>query len=411
MPTEQLKIDAVLDTKNLKRESKDAAQEMTGDLNQIGNAADSAAQKMEKSFSSSFDRINAQAKQVKDTVQKMASVGIAAQALNIAGGAIASTEFGQTDTGKFASNALTGAGSGAMSGMMLGTMLGGPAGAAIGAAAGALIGAGKGLMDASTELKNAAREQKDALRGRLTNLRDDINREDAAKKWQNQLDEYAKAYNSRSGLKQLDILINSSRDQYNDYGKEIRDYINSDEAFRNPSDARLEEMEELRQRQQRLQNRINDLLALRSNIQADLVRKDEEEKRRKDALAKEEQRRADETAKAEAAILKSKQDEAQKLAEKSRKDAIENLKTKMSDNKEKQSVYESDLSKVLSQNRTLSDSLTRVGGTTGYGQINNSINANVSKIAASILTLIKEAQKQYTLLETKLGNTVTTWSP
>lgn len=421
MPTEQLKIDAVLDTKNIKRESKDTAQTMTNDLNKIGNAANDAAQRMEQGFASSFEKINAQAKNTKKLIGDMAAVAMGAQAVNMVGNAIGQTKWGQTDNGKLTSGGLTGAGTGAMSGMALGATIGsvipglGTAiGAGIGAAAGALVGAGKGLLDASTELKAAAREQKQNAQSRYESIVKDMDKAQADRNWNRRLQSYADTYGNVGTAEKLAAEADeyAFRVQFeSDEQKQLRKRFDAqiaqaknEEEAKNLYIAAERELTKSIERQQEAQKKLSDLLALHANLQAETARKEEEEKRAIEAKIKAEE------AAAKAAQSKAEAD-ARKAAQQSLKDQSSSIKSDMASNKDVQSDLTSELSRITSRGRTLSDSLVKVGGAGGYGQINTAINSNVSKIANTINQLLKTAQSEYQLLQNKLDNLTngTTW--
>lgn len=409
MPTEQLKIDAVLDTKNLKRESKDAAQEMTSDLNQIGNAANNAAQKIDQSFASSFEKINAQAKSAQKMIGDMAAVAMGAQAANMIGGAIGQSQWGQTSTGKMTSSGLTGAASGAMAGMSIGTMLGGPG---IGTAIGALVGAGKGLIEAANELKQAARDRKMTAQEQYEALTKNMDKAQADRNWNRRLQSYADTYGSKETQDKLDKEIKA-------YTEELRKNQESQVNVRQSTDKQIAQIRDLdtmtwkrkdkltgtvyevgnkkitqlTEQQAELQKKLNDLLAIRANAQSKLANEDKGFfSRYKDAASK---------------LLASVKETAQtfvKNTQENIKTAIAETKEEMSFNKERQSGLQSMISNELSKGRTITDSLVRVGGGRGYGQINSAINTNVAKIVTTLNQLLKSAQSEYTLLQNKLDN-------
>lgn len=439
---EQLKIEATLDTSKLKQQAQQGMQSVVNEekkvenqsnqtskaIDAIGQSGKNVGQALQQAGSQGADALKKVGSEADKTSQKIDEIAKATKNINLGrafgvASHIANSDFGRavgSDIGN--SLGMSGSAQGLAGGAITGALGGAAMGAAfgpIGAAGGALLGAASGLIQAANAQKEAARElaqsgeqrARGILNQQLKNELNKISEEEynriaanpyemvktEGKAWYNSVENKTNPPEEVSAIQNaIDALkwqMNGYEDQIQWAADALRNLDSTDTSgfdeenmrLHNASieteakawedyTARLEDAKKQLAAYIALQERLNNLTTgpeLPDHIRA---QRDAEEQAKKEAEAK---------AKAEAEARAREEQNRQKAFDSY---TIEQKKEKISSLQDTQlKPLESMMSGMASFR--LTDSLTRIGGGSGYGVQMQGISRYVSSISNNIQTI------------------------
>ena len=399
---EQLKIEAELDTSKLKQDAKQGfdaiskeekkvqqdSKQTSKAIDDIGTASKNVGKEMQTTAQQSTSALKTISNEAKNTTNQIDNIAKATkqiklqQALGIINKGISELAPVGRMIGKSAGMSdddisLAGAGiSGAMSGAMIGASVGGPL-APLTAAGGALIGAATSLISAADELKKSAKERRENAQSRYeANIKgiDDASRQEA---WNNRLKGYADALSTND---QKTISENKAKLE-----REIKKYEteNLGLEFQIRGTREYTDQQSLTIGQRYSGKAKQEALAKLFNESSDIIEADVAKKAENSTRIAQLQKLLD--------IANNWKPQEEKPASSS---STQVPKIQLPDNKEQIS----DLSKLLSNTEKLgsvklSDSLTRVGGGSGYGIQMNGIATKVTTITNTLKSMLDELKK------------------
>ena len=391
---EQLKIEATLDTSQLKQDAKQGMQSVVNEekkvenqsrqtskaVDQIGQSGKNVGQALQQAGNQGTQALKKISTEAEKAKRSIASIDASVQNLKLGQAIGLVSQFANSGIGKgiggylggqlgLSENdqGLAGAGiQGALSGAATGSMLAGPLGAAVGG----LAGAGVGLMtaaqkqeEAAVALLKAADERQAANRDRTK----EIDRQEAEAKKSKDFDEQFNALVAKGDFAGAQALIEKSRQEYQ------AQFELGDKGIRNSA---------IQMDATPLANRgagyksYDDYLRMRGAAQSGLGRMDAYEGRIKAAQAGLEQKAAQEAAKAAAE------------AEAAR---MKGLRSELgAANKERSSLSHELDSQLSSVRSRLSDNLTNIGGGRGYYSQNNGAVQSIDRTLRTKLASIDE---------------------
>lgn len=409
---EQLKIEAELDTSKLKQEAKSGLGEVANEtkkvenqakqaskaIDDIGTSANKAAQKGTQALKQMGKEAEETAKKVNRLAKLDTSVGNIklGQAIGLA------NQFANSDTGKaiggylanqvgmssdmqgLASSAL----SGGLAGASMGAMLGGPMGAAVGG----LVGAGAGLLSAAKEQEKAAAALIESADKRQAFNRDrtkEIDRQEAEAKRQKGIEDKVSSLISSGDFEGARKLLAEET------ANAQKRFELGDKGIRN---AAIQMDAVAPENRGAAYKSYDDYLTMRQGAKAEMDKYgnmgkmiDAAEQRSKEAVqakankeAEDARRKAEQEAVARKRQEEKDANEARKAQETADKEALAGLK-------EEKSGLDKELESALNIGRgyKLTDSLTNVGGGSGYYAQMSGVNTYVKDIS----TTLKESMK------------------
>lgn len=383
---ETLSIKAQFDSSQLKGEAKRALSDLGSETKRLQRdfqSTDRAATQSLKSVERQADKTANAVKQIGKEAQNSAAqlqrigmrqaAGIAGHGLQMVAGAISQSSFGQTDNG----SALAGGLSGAAAGLQFGAMTGNPVIAGLATAAGALLGAGNVLLDAAKKQREnllTEREKYDQNAERVAAARAD-------EAWKGHVQSYVDNYGD------LDAQYNLGR-ELKEYEEKVRQNKEAEDEVKKKTDERIadiarmnvsakkqielqskelakanSEYERLGKERATLESRLSDLRAADSAVKSKIGA---------DANEVNSRLNADRT--------KTREERKSEL-----KEEIGTVTSRYKTLQDEMSFY----SKMSSTFR-LSDALTKVGGTSGYGDLNESVQSSLNSIVKSLNSLVKK---------------------
>lgn len=428
---EVLKIEASLDTSKLKGQTRQATSEIKQQTSQIkteansvskavdgiGNAASKSASQMQKitaetkkanqeakNLEGSLGRLNQSMSQNKNTFGNRSAIGFAAAGIALIGNQMSQSE---NDNVSMAGSALTGAASGAMAGSVFG-----PWGMAIGG----LIGAGASLLTASSELKKSAQALIDASNDRYKNTLSNVEQRQSEEVFR----DVVKGYQDRIANKEtrnvatdwLGKDIGTYQDQIKSADDEIERLrkLNEENRSKIGTVTRTDELKWISDRS--LEGGHYQKFTVSSVYSEKDFAKEQEEiakqidaqeklrnisKQRleifKDLLDKSQQLTKNDAIQAAREDIKDKIGIQEGLLEFNRANQAD-VKNEISENKSQEDKLVSDYDKITGK---LADSLTKIGGTSGYGAQKKDLGSQMGE-TQNQLKLTREA------LVNKLGN-------
>ena len=396
---EALKIEAQLDTSKLKQQAQQGMQSVVNEekkvenqskqtskaIDNIGQSGKNVGHALQQAGSQGAQAIKQVGQEADKTAKKIAGINTSVkniklgQALSLAG------QFINSDTGKALggyvgsqlgmSESTQGLAGGVIQGGLSGAATGAMLAGGIGAAVGGLVGAGAGLVSAAKEQERAAVALIKAADERQAINRDrtkEIDRQEAEAKKNKEFDTKFNELISKGDFAGANKLVEEARKEYQSQ------FEMGDKGIHNSK---------IQMDATPLENRganyksYDDYLNMRTSGQAGLTRMDNYEARIKAA----QQKQADQEAKE----AERKAQEAARQAEKEAKAKDMNLKASL---KEEVSGYQEQISQEESfmskmSGFKLSDSLTKMGGGSGYGVQMQGINSYVSKMSGNIASI------------------------
>lgn len=428
MATNNLEVKFKVDATDVTRGSEDAKNKVKNAANEMASDVKNSSQKMEasmKDVANATEGIGEATKTATNAVKEMEREvdssarhmerslrnvsarqvgGLVARGLGEIGSQI-SENLGDTEGGALAGGALKGASAGIMMGALAGP---------IGMAAGGLVGAATGLMEAAIELKSAAQDQKMANFRTSQNFRNDIiNRiedEGNQKEVQSALDLFKTANGNegtRFAINRAQELVDDrksayekARNKYFELGKtNLTGNNEEDQKILAAIGAAEEEMDNAAAAFQEVAPLIAAITQAEHQIEQSIIGEINETKKRLDA---EEARKKQME---EAARIAAEEDENERMikrlergmpaatAEDAEKinDHIAKLEEQEEEDKKKKKSLKGAFTDVGIRQ---TDSLTRIGGGTGYASFNNSttqIQKNIDNNLKNVVKLMRES--------------------
>ena len=404
---EQLRISAELDTSKLKQQAQQGMQSVVNEEKKVENqskqtskAVDSIGQSgknvgnaLQQAGSQGADALKKVGNEAEKTAKKIAGIDTSVKNIKLGQAIGLAGQFINSDTGKalggyvgsqlgMSASAQGLAGSaiqGGLTGAATGAMLAGPMGAAVGG----LVGAGAGLVSAAKEQERAAIALIKAADERQAINRDrtkEIDRQEAEAKKNKEFDTKFNELISKGDFAGANKLVEEARKEYQSQ------FELGDKGIHNSK---------IQMDATPLENRsanyksYDDYLTMRTSGQAGLMRMDNYEARIKAAqqrTAQEQTREAEK--KAQEAARQAEQAEQEARARQKAFDTytIEQKRERISNIQDTQLKPLESMMGGMASFR-LTDSLTRIGGGSGYGVQMQGINRYVSSISNNIQTI------------------------
>lgn len=397
------------DVKNSSRQMEASMKDVSRATEGIGNAtktATTAVKQMER-------EVDVSAKNMEKSLKNISARqigGLVARGLGQVGSQI-TENLGDTEEGAMAGGALKGASSGIMMGAIAGPL---------GMAAGGLIGAATGLMQAAVELKSAAQDQKIANFKTADDFRKDIiNRQEAEgrrKEVQNALGLFDTAEGNegkRFAINRAQELVDDRQSAYEEARKRYYDLgMNSNLTGNNEEDkktlaaiaAAKEEMDKAALAFQEVSPLIAAITQAEQQIEQSIVGEINETKKRLDEQETRRQKMED------AARLAAEEDENERLAKRleygmvaTTPEEAEEIDDKIAKLEEEKKKKDNTLKGAFTDvGIRQTDSLTRIGGGTGYASYNNTTTQIQKNIESSLKTVISVLKDQTAETSSKL---------
>lgn len=419
---EQLKIEATLDTSKLKQQAQQGMQSVVNEekkvenqskqtskaVDSIGQSGKNVGQALQQAGSQGTDALKKVGNEAEKTAKKIAGIDTSVKNIKLGQAIGLAGQFINSDTGKalggyvgsqlgMSESAQGLAGSaiqGGLSGAATGAMLAGPMGAAVGG----LIGAGTALITAGRELQKAADSQLKNLESTkdrviaerkeriFDNKVENLGETDLRQLLERERQKAAEANRQIDKSLEANAIVNSTEYDYvPGQGQVIRQSTGRN------NEATIEKAKQIEEKLTNAVERREKALERIARIEAEIARRNalpvgpeipEYIRMQRDA-EEQERRNAETKAKAEAEAKAKEEYNRQKAFDTY---TIEQKKEKISSLQDTQlKPLESMMSGMASFR--LTDSLTRIGGGSGYGVQMQGINRYVSSISNNIQTI------------------------
>lgn len=446
MATNNLEVKFKVDASDVTRGSEDAKNKVKNAANEMASDVKNSSQQMEASMKDVANategigeatktatasvkemerEVDASAKNMEKSLRNVSARqvgGLVARGLGQIGSQI-SENLGDTEGGALAGGALKGASAGIMMGALAGP---------IGMAAGGLVGAATGLMEAAIELKSAAQDQKMANFKTADDFRTDIIRRQEAEGRQKEVQNALGLFNTAEGnegkrfaINRAQELVDDRQSAYEEARKRYYDLgMNSDLTGNNEEDQKIlaaiaaakEEMDIAAAAFQEVSPLIAAITQAEQQIEQSIVGEINETKKRLDEQEARRQKMED------AARLAAEEDENERLAKRleygmvaTTPEEAEAIDEQIAALEEEQKKKDNPLKGAFTASTIRqTDSLTRIGGGTGYASYNNSTAQIQKNIETSLKTLISNQKNQNDQIIQKLDefkniDFTTTW--
>lgn len=407
---ETLSIKAQFDASQLKGEAKKALSDLGNetkklqrDFKSMGNSANDGLRSVERQADHTANAVKNIGKEAKTAADQLNKINVK-QGVGMALGAVGQVGSMVSDmSGNSTAGAALG---GSLQGMAVGGQIGmalGPVAGALGAAAGGLAGAAKALLEAAAAQMDAEVAENDRIDRESRQYLDEYNARKEAEFIQNEaaskiggatsVEELQKVFNEQeAAIKELQSSYDAKLDDFQT-NKEALGATGEDlDALNKTRSAKLDDIKES-------YTQLQDNVAILNEIQKKLnAAKQEELAKKQEELAKEKE--ANRIKEIEQKNAEKVAQEAARAAEKTKKDqweankraTLDSLKSQMEveqANLNEQEGLISDYSSRANSFR-ITDSLTQIGGTSGYGGINESVQSSLSKIVDNVKAMAKD---------------------
>ena len=419
---EQLEIQAKLDTSQLKREAKQGLNEVVKEekkveqqskqtskaIDDIGQSGKKVGNALQQAGSQGADALKQIGQEADKTTSKINEIAKATKAINIRQGIGIATQILNSDAAKtiggavgkgigmdddamsylggYASSVLGGAGTGAM----LGSVIPG-IGTAIGAAAGALTGAATYLITSAVEMENAAeavkRSAEETRKGNQENT-EQIDKNEAEEKRVNDFVTKFQDLVNKGDFKGAERLLDKEESRAT-VARNAANSLLHNEYFQSDNKLYQEQVGNFNRAKTDL-GRVSQLRNVLGNAQRVADVKEAQETAKKAQEAEQAKRKAEAEAKAKA-------DEEARFEKAKDMNWKASLQEEAKQYQSQISTEESFMSKIAGTR--LSDSLTKIGGGSGYGVQMQGINSYVSKMSGNIASIKTVMEKCLTTIQ------------
>ena len=411
---EQLKIEASLDTSKLKQQAQQGMQSVVNEEKKVENqskqtskAVDTiatsgkkAGQALQQAGNQGKEALKQVGNEADKTVKKIAKINTSVKDIKLGQAIGLAGQFINSDTGRalggyvgsqlgMSANAQGLAGSaiqGGLAGAATGAMLAGPMGAAVGG----LVGAGAGLVSAAKEQERAAVALIKAADERQAINRDrtkEIDRQEAEAKKNKEFDAKFNELISKGDLAGAQKLVEQARKesqaQFELGDKGIHNSkIQMDAIALENRGAAYKSYDDYLTMRTSAQSRLGQLDNYDAQIKVAQQRTAQEQAREAEKKAQEAAKQAELAKKQSEAEAKAKADEEARFEKTKDMNWKASLKQQAGDYQSQISAEESFMGKMAGTR--LSDSLTKMGGSVGYGVQMQGINSYVSKMSNNV---------------------------
>lgn len=419
---EQLRIEATLDTSKLKQEAQQGMQAVVNEEKKVENqskqtskAVDEIGQKgktvgnaLQQAGSQGTDALKKVGNEADKTAKKIDDIAKATKSIDIKQGIGTALNILNSDTAKtiggavakkagmdddmtsylggFASSTLGGAGTGAMIGSILPGI-----GTGIGAAAGALTGAATYLITSAIEMENAAdaikKSAEETRKGNQENT-EQIDKNEAEEKRVNDFVTKFQDLVNKGDFKGAERLLDKEESRAT-VARNAANSLLHNEYFQSDNKLYQEQVGNFNRAKTDL-GRVSQLRNVLGNAQRVADIKEAQETTRKAREAEQANRKAEAEAKAKA-------DEEARFEKAKDMNWKASLKEEASQYQSQINAEESFMSKMAGTR--LSDSLTKMGGGSGYGVQMQGINSYVSKMSGNIASIKTVMEKCLTTIQ------------
>ena len=426
---EQLKIETELDTSKLKQEAQQGMQAVVNEekkvenqsnqtskaVDSIGQSGKNVGQLLQQAGSQGTDALKKVGSEADKTAKKIAGINTSVQDIKLGQAIGLAGQFINSDVGKalggyvgnqlgMSANAQGLAGSaiqGGLGGAATGAMLAGPMGAAVGG----LVGAGAGLVSAAKEQERAAVALIKAADERQAINRDrtkEIDRQEAETKKNKEFDAKFNELIANGDFKGAQKLVEESRKesqaQFELGDKGIHNAaIQMDATPLENRGANYKSYDDYLTIRTSAQTRLGQLDNYEAQIKAAQQRTAQEQAREAERKAQEAARQAEQAKRQAEADAKAKADGEAKFEKAKDMNWKASLQEEAKQYQSQISTEESFMSKM--SGTKLSDSLTKMGGGSGYGVQMQGINSYVSKMSGNIASIKTVMEKCLTTIQ------------
>ncbi len=426
---EQLKIEATLDTSKLKQEAQQGMQTVVNEekkvenqskqtskaIDAIGQSGKNVGNALQQSSNQGTEALKKVGNEADKTAKKIAKIDTSVQNIKLGQAIGLAGQFINSDTGKalggyvgsqlgMSASAQGLAGSaiqGGLTGAATGAMLAGPMGAAVGG----LVGAGAGLVSAAKEQERAAVALIKAADERQAINRDrtkEIDRQEAEAKKNKEFDTKFNELIAKGDFAGANKLVEEARKvsqaQFELGDKGIHNAaIQMDATPLENRGANYKSYDDYLTIRTSAQTRLGQLDNYEAQIKAAQQRTAQEQAREAERKAQEAARQAEQAKKQSEAEAKAKADEEARFEKAKDMNWKASLKEEASQYQSQINTEESFMSKMAGTR--LSDSLTKMGGGSGYGVQMQGINSYVSKMSGNIASIKTVMEKCLTTIQ------------